>query len=353
MDTMMWRSIATTIFMVMAPMVGRAASDDSWSYLVDKLVADGFDSHLVVAAFDDPRMPAFDGLDFSPNRPRESYARYRHFLRGPSVTQARRCRLQFADAVEDAERRTQVSADVLTAILHVETGCGRNTGSYGVLYRLARLAMANEPANLQRNFWRFADRDGTLDADTEARLRERARYLEDTFYPEVRATFQIAQRLSIDPLAMRGSPSGAFGYPQFLPTSFLRHGVDGDGDGAISLYDPADAAASAARYLAAHGWRPGLSRTQQRQVIWHYNHSDAYVDTVLNLATRIGAPATAVQVAAKPKPKAKRIALKGKSKKQTALKSKSSKQTAVKTTRKTAKQKKAANRRSASTRRGG
>lgn len=258
-----------------------------WGYLIDKLVADGLDPDVVAETFEDPRVPPFTGVEFSPDQPREPYARYRNFLRGSSVALARRCRQRHADEFEAAQRTSGVSASVVAAIMYVETGCGQNTGASVILHRLARLAMANEPQNLNRNLWRFAADDGTIDADTEARLRARARYLEDTFYPEVRATFVVAERAGVSPLSLRGSSSGAFGFPQFLPTSYLRHGADGDGDGQVSLYNTADAAMSAGRYLAAHGWRPGLSRTGQRQVIWHYNRSDAYVDTVLALAARI------------------------------------------------------------------
>src|SRR6185369_5732010 len=105
--------------------------------------------------------------------------------------------------------------------------------------------------------------------------------------PEVMAMFSLSDQTGIDPLDIRGSGSGAFGMPQFLPSSYLRFAVDGNRDGRISLYDPPDATASAANYLARHGWRPGLSYAQQRQVIWTYNHSDPYIDTVLYLAARI------------------------------------------------------------------
>jgi membrane-bound lytic murein transglycosylase B len=53
------------------------------------------------------------------------------------------------------------------------------------------------------------------------------------------------------------------------------------------LYHPADAIASAANYLAAHGWSPAISRSEQRRVIWAYNRSEAYIDTVLGLADLI------------------------------------------------------------------
>ncbi len=288
----MFRAVLATLFLCLSLAARSAGADDrGWSYLIDKLTDDGVQPEEVVTAFASPRMPPFTGLDFSPYPPHERAALYRRFLRGSSVASAQRCRRLHADDFEAATRSFAVPPSLLAAILYVETGCGRNTGSHPILYRLARLAMANEPHNLRRNLAYYANDDGTVDAATASRVRARARYLEDTFYPEVRATFAVAQRMGVNPLDIRGSLSGAFGYPQFLPTSYLRYGTDGNDDGRISLYDTADSAASAARYLVASGWRSDLTRTQRRQVIWQYNRSDAYVDTVLTLAARIDGPA--------------------------------------------------------------
>jgi len=88
--------------------------------------------------------------------------------------------------------------------------------------------------------------------------------------------------------------------PQFLPRSYLWYGVDGDQDGRVSLYDPADAIPSCAHYLEQYGWKSGLSRTEQRNVIWGYNHSDAYIDTVLWVAGEVESP-TPESARAKPK----------------------------------------------------
>jgi membrane-bound lytic murein transglycosylase B len=260
-------------------------SAPSWSYLVDKLAADGIDRERATRLFADPRMPPFTGLDFSlvAHEPR---ALYRGFLRGPSLAAARSCRRAHAASFEAAERTTGVPAEVIAAIIHVETGCGRNTGSSPIAYRLARLAMANEPTNLGRNIDRLASPSSEL----AWRVRERARYLEDTFYPEVRALFELGDRLHVDPLTLEGSASGALGVPQFLPTNYLRYGTDGDDDGRVDLFDIADAAASCGRYLVAHGWRAGLSEPGRRQVIWRYNRSDAYVDAVLAIARSMAGP---------------------------------------------------------------
>lgn len=281
-----------------------------WAYLENKLVADGVRRERVVAVFDDPRVEPFGGLDFAPGRHREAKSMYRGFLRASTIAAARHCRQAYAEAFERAADRYGVSADALAALIYVESGCGRNTGSSRVFNRLARLAMANDPDNLRRNLDRFSDVDGRLDPETAAQLREKARYLEQTFYPEVRAVFEVADRMGVDPLEIRGSGSGAFGYPQFLPSSYLNYGVDGDGDGRVSLYDADDAAASCAHYLSAYGWHAGSSKIERRAAVWQYNHSDAYVDAVLTLATRIGQPAPPPHKASKAKAKSKAKAVK-------------------------------------------
>lgn len=261
--------------------------DPTWEYLTRKLIADGHDPVIVRTTFRDARVPAFDGLPFSLD-PAESRAMYRNFLRPDSVRRARACRETYDGAFRAAERRYGVPASVVGAILHVETQCGRNTGRQRVLPRLARLAMANDPANVRWNIARHtAGEPRHRHAAIAARVRERARYLEQTFYPEVVATFEVARRNRIDPLAIRGSGAGAFGLPQFLPSSYLRFAVDGNGDGRTSLYDPTDAIFSAANYLRGNGWRPGIDTAAKRRVIWSYNRSQAYIDTVLRLATQL------------------------------------------------------------------
>jgi membrane-bound lytic murein transglycosylase B len=268
-----------------AAVMPHATVDGGWGYLIDKLAADGVDRGRVVAVFRDGRMPEFEGLDFGIVRGGEPRSMYGGFLKSASVTQAQRCRALYDAEFRAAEDRFDVPASVVAALLHVETHCGRNTGNALVFARLARLAMANDPANLQRNLARHCKGiPPALRGDVERRVHVRAHELESVFYPEVLAMFGMVDRTGMDPLSVRGSGSGAFGFPQFLPSSYLRFGVDGNDDGRVSLYDPADAIASAANYLAHHGWRPGIGRAQQRQVIWAYNHSDPYIDTVLALA---------------------------------------------------------------------
>src|SRR3546814_17456648 len=57
---------------------------------------------------------------------------------------------------------------------------------------------------------------------------------------------------------LKGSWAGAFGYPQFLPSVYLRLAEDGDGDGVARIWSSeADAVESIGAYLRHAGWRPG------------------------------------------------------------------------------------------------
>lgn len=73
--------------------------------------------------------------------------------------------------------------------------------------------------------------------------------------------------------------AGAAGPAQFLFESWRRFGVDGDGDGRIDPYAPADAISAMAAYLRAHG-----APDDWQAAIRAYNHDDSYVERVLRLA---------------------------------------------------------------------
>lgn len=268
-------------------------SERGWGYLIEKLVHDGVPRDRVLQVFRDDRVDPFDGLHFS-LEPRESPSLYRNLRTRTTAARAGRCLAEYRESFDAAEHTYGVPSSVVASIIQVESGCGANTGRSRILPALARLAMAAEPGNLADNVERLTLIHATRPASAvESFAGWRAQHLEDMFYPEVKATFDIAEKMHVDPLDIRGSGSGAFGIPQFLPRSYLWFGVDGDGDGRVSLYEPADAIPSCAHYLKHYGWKNGLSRVGQRNVIWGYNHSDAYIDTVLWVADEVRSPTPA------------------------------------------------------------
>jgi murein DD-endopeptidase MepM/ murein hydrolase activator NlpD len=82
---------------------------------------------------------------------------------------------------------------------------------------------------------------------------------------------------------MGPSSAGAIGWMQFMPSTWLRWGLDANGDGVADPWSPADAIYAAARYLAASGAQSDISRA-----VYSYNHAQWYVDEVLSLAQLFG-----------------------------------------------------------------
>ncbi|HEY5285656.1 MAG TPA: lytic murein transglycosylase [Solirubrobacteraceae bacterium] len=72
------------------------------------------------------------------------------------------------------------------------------------------------------------------------------------------------------------SSAGAVGWMQFMPETWLQYGVDAVNAGYADPYNPVDAIFAAARYLHAAGASKDL-----RAAILAYNHSEAYVESVL------------------------------------------------------------------------
>lgn len=71
------------------------------------------------------------------------------------------------------------------------------------------------------------------------------------------AALQLVDRGWLNPNAI-GAAHGEIGQTQFLPANVIKYGVDGDGNGRVDLIrSRADALASTANFLRAHGWRPG------------------------------------------------------------------------------------------------
>jgi murein DD-endopeptidase MepM/ murein hydrolase activator NlpD len=82
---------------------------------------------------------------------------------------------------------------------------------------------------------------------------------------------------------MGPSSAGAVGWMQFMPSTWLRWGVDADGDGIADPWNATDAIYAAARYLADAGGQTDIARG-----VFAYNHADWYVREVLDLARVYG-----------------------------------------------------------------
>ena len=146
------------------------------------------------------------------------------------------------------ERKYGVPREVVAAIWGLETAYGRDQGTFNIFEALATLAYEGP----------------------------RTVFAREQFI----AALKIAELEKIDPAQMTSSWAGAIGHTQFVPTTFLNHAVDGDGDGKRDLWNsPADALASAANYLKESGWKGGEPWGQEVQLPAGFAYEDCDVDT--------------------------------------------------------------------------
>ena len=98
---------------------------------------------------------------------------------------------------------------------------------------------------------------------------------------------------NVPPLSLGGSYAGAFGYGQFIPSSFRGYAVDFDGDGVREPFDWPDVLASMANYLVKNGYAKGSDNFSKDSPNWKsvysYNPALNYVKVVLELREAISA----------------------------------------------------------------
>lgn len=254
-----------------------------WDYLAHRLRNLGVSEHDVASIYRDPRMPRFSFVPFK-LKPVEHPSIYNGFATPKNYMLGAEFIRRHTRDFDHIENTLGVPREAIAAILVVESRIGQFTGNHMVLYRLSRVASVADPENLKENFARMSSLDPSV---TFEEVEARARYLEKRFSPEIPALIEIGKRNRIDILGLKGSIAGAFGIPQFLPTAFTRFAADGDKNGFISLFNEKDALWSTARYLASYGYRIDSPLEKRREVIWHYNKSEAYIDTVLAVADGI------------------------------------------------------------------
>lgn len=109
---------------------------------------------------------------------------------------------------------------------------------------------------LETNFGGYMGKVSTLNALATLACDTRR---SEFFAGEFVSALKLMERDDLQPEQLQGSWAGAVGHTQFMPSSYLRYAVDGDGDGKVNLWDSEqDALASGANLLRGVGWQPGL-----------------------------------------------------------------------------------------------
>ena len=149
------------------------------------------------------------------------------FLTEERISQGVQFWEQNRDGLERIAAERGVAPEYIVAIIGIETKYGRIMGRYRVLDALATLAFD---------------------------FPERGAY----FRKELEEFVLLTREESMKPTVPLGSYAGAMGGSQFMPSSYRKFAVDGNGDGKRDLWtDWDDVIASTANYFREYGWKTG------------------------------------------------------------------------------------------------
>ena len=155
------------------------------------------------------------------------------------------------------------------------------------------------PQTLLMAIWTLESDNGTGDLGKLPVVRTIATLAHDCrrselFQRELIAALQIVQRGDLPLRDLIGAYAGEIGQTQFLPSSYIKYGVDYDGNGHVDLrHSVPDVLASTANLLKVNGWRPGQpfgEGTANFEVMREWNRSIVYRKTMVLFAERLAAP---------------------------------------------------------------
>ncbi len=276
---------ALMIFLLLCGAGKSAASAEGYGYyagLRERLIREGFPEKSINKFYSDPR------ADFNTEGVsryfvhKESTLNYDQFTEPEPIAKSREYLVTHRDALRHAEKTYGVDPEVITAIALVETRLGTYTGKRSVFNTLSTMAALGD-VRVRNALWPKMSEMPKL---SRSRFDSKSQSKSEWAYKELKAFLKYTWTENLDPLAIDGSYAGAMGICQFMPSNIGPLAKDGNGDGRIDLFDHADAIASIANYLSNYGWRPGISQAKAFDVVYHYNHSSYYVDTILKI-TRI------------------------------------------------------------------
>ncbi|MDX2470775.1 MAG: lytic murein transglycosylase [SAR324 cluster bacterium] len=247
------------------------------SHLVDVFESQGFDKNELITIFYDSRLKKRPVATKKNLHTKETGRDYKDFSSPYSIWMAKKFQKKWRTTLDKASKKFDVDKEAIVAIILVETGFGNVMGKYPVISVFSSIIV--EHKNRQEQY-KIIDSLSEEEQYHLSRLAKKAAWAE----VELNALLTMAKQGNISPYKFKGSYAGAFGLPQFLPSSYLKWGYDSDKNGSVNLFLVPDALYSTANYLKKHGWEKGIHKRANHEAVYAYNHSRPYVSAVLKVA---------------------------------------------------------------------
>lgn len=250
------------LFLIFLPSIilGAQPKSNRVQKIIDRLVIqEDFQRQLVEKVFTDERIEIYK--DILSIRKKSAGISYFDpifgYLSPESQQKGRNFLWENLDNLKRAEKTFGVDKEVIVAVLAIETSFGKTLGQRSLFNTFYSLMVLDINPVLTQ----FAEN-------------------------EMMALFLMVRQEGGDIFEIKGSFMGAFGFPQFLPSSFLNYGVDGNDDGKVNLYLKEDAIFSIANYLQKNGYSRSSMYNKIASLI-RYNNDRNYALAVLLYSTTL------------------------------------------------------------------
>jgi len=187
------------------------------------------------------------------------------------------------------EKRDHVPASVIAALLWVETKHGRLTGKYHVLSAFGHMVQTTRQDVLKELTSLAIESEKSKNRPTKhlkKMMRERAKRKSEWALEQLKSLEKLHKKDKKMAEELLGSFAGAFGIPQFIPSSYWTYAKPLKNGKVADLYNPEDAISSVGNYLKKEGWN-SKRKKRQMKALMHYNNSQDYAESILDLSEKI------------------------------------------------------------------
>jgi lytic murein transglycosylase len=259
---MLFRALSLIVFLTLAAPAHAAKCGGDFNVFIAEISreaqAAGISPAPLAGVTHDPEVMAFDRRQRGTFRKSfEDYASTR--VTPARVKRARAMMARHEQLLGKIEQRFGVPRELIVAIWTMETDNGGDMGKLPVVRTIATLAH-----DCRRT---------------------------DLFQKELLAALQIIQKGDLPPDQMLGAYAGEIGQTQFLPSSYVKYGVDFDGNGHVDLRRSVpDVLASTANLLKVNGWKAGAPYqlgTENFEAMREWNRSEVYRRTLVHFAEQL------------------------------------------------------------------
>jgi membrane-bound lytic murein transglycosylase B len=222
-----------------------------------------------------------------------SHADYSVHYSESALKKCREFEKKYSKSLRRAEKKYGVSKESIAGLLWVETKFGKQMGTYSLPEVYFSLLQADHPEVAKTTLSELVSREPAAiqanpqftDESLQNKVVERSLKKAAWALTQLKVIDQIFEKEDTSVLNLKSSYAGAFGVPQFIPSTYQDFAVSARHQ-SPDLFSTKDAILSVAHFLQQKGWVESDPDAKSK-ALYEYNHSKDYGDVILKIAAKL------------------------------------------------------------------